>query len=270
MKNLELKQKLKEGDLVLGTLIVSTSPFWPKILKDCSLDFIFIDTEHIAISRETLSWMCRTYSAMGLPPLVRMKSPDHYIATEFLDDGAAGIISPYTETVTQVKELMGATKKRPLKGGRLNQLMAGKENLEESLDNYINKSNENNMLVLNIESKPAIENLDQILDIAGIDAVQIGPHDLTTSLGIPEEYDNPIYLNTIEMVFKKARSKSVGAGIHAWGTPEYQKRLLDLGANMLIHKADVLFFRDGLENDLNEIRILVGKTDFSRREDVNI
>ena len=77
-----LKQKLKEGDLVLGTLIVSTSPFWPKILKDCSLDFIFIDTEHIAISRETLSWMCRTYSAMGLPPLVRMKSPDQYIATE--------------------------------------------------------------------------------------------------------------------------------------------------------------------------------------------
>ena len=119
-------------------------------------------------------------------------------------------------------------------------------------------------------SKPAIENLDQILDIAGIDAVQIGPHDLTTSLGIPEEYDNPIYLNTIEMVFKKARSKSVGAGIHAWGTPEYQKRLLDLGANMLIHKADVLFFRDGLENDLNEIRSLVGKTDFSRRENVNI
>ena len=148
--------------------------------------------------------------------------------------------------------------------------MAGKENLEESLDNYINKSNENNLLVLNIESKPAIENLDQILDIAGIDAVQIGPNDLTTSLGIPEEYDNPIYLNTIEMVFKKARSKSVGAGIHAWGTPEYQKRLLDLGANMLIHKADVLFFRDGLENDLNEIRSLVGKTDFSRRENVNI
>ena len=147
MKNLELKQKLKEGDLVLGTLIVSTSPFWPKILKDCSLDFIFIDTEHIAISRETLSWMCRTYSAMGLPPLVRMKSPDKYIATEFLDDGAAGIISPYTETVTQVKELVGATKKRPLKGGRLNQLMAGNKNLEESLDDYINKFNENNLLI---------------------------------------------------------------------------------------------------------------------------
>ena len=270
MKNLELKQKLKEGDLVLGTLIVSTSPFWPKILKDCSLDFTFIDTEHIAISRETLSWMCRTYSAMGLPPLVRMKSPDKYIATEFLDDGAAGIISPYTETVTQVKELVGATKKRPLKGGRLNQLMAGKKNLKESLDDYINKFNENNLLILNIESKPAVENLDEILEIEGIDAIQIGPHDLTTSLGIPEEYDNPIYLNTIEMVFKKARSKSVGAGIHAWGTPEYQKRLLDLGANMLIHKADAFFFRDGLENDLNEIRSLIGENNVGRRENISI
>jgi 4-hydroxy-2-oxoheptanedioate aldolase len=257
MENLELKQKLKEGDLVLGTLIVSTSPFWPKILKDCSLDFIFIDTEHIAISRETLSWMCRTYSAMGLPPLVRMKSPDQYIATQFLDDGAAGIISPYTETVAQVKDLVGSTKKRPLKGNRLDHLMAGND-LEKSLNNYVNKFNDNNLLVLNIESKPAVENLDHILEIEGIDAIQIGPHDLTTSLGIPEEYDNIIYLNTVETIFKKARSKSVGAGIHAWGTPEYQKRLLDMGANMLIHKADAIFFKDGLENDLNEIRSLVG------------
>ena len=126
------------------------------------------------------------------------------------------------------------------------------------------------MLVLNIESKPAVENLDQILDIEGIDAIQIGPHDLTTSLGIPEEYDNPIYLDTIEIVFEKARSKSVGAGIHAWGAPQYQKRLLDLGANMLIHKADAIFFRDGLENDLNEIRSLFGKDNISRRENINI
>ena len=160
---------------------------------------------------------------------------------------------------------MGETKKRPLKGGRLNQLMEGKKNLEESLDDYINKFNENNLLILNIESKPAVENLDEILEIEGIDAIQIGPHDLTTSLGIPEEYDNPIYLNTIEMVFKKARSKSVEQGFMLGVLLSIKRDYWMLGANMLIHKADVLFFRDGLENDLNEIRSLVGGNNVGRR-----
>ena len=122
MNTIELKNNLKNGELVLGTLIVSPSPFWPEVLKDSSLDFVFIDTEHIALDRSQLSWMCRTYSAMGYPPLVRMKSPDQFIATQFLDDGAAGIISPYTETIEQVKSLVGASKKRPIKGLKLNQL----------------------------------------------------------------------------------------------------------------------------------------------------
>ena len=92
----------------------------------------------------------------------------------------------------------------------------------------------------------------------GIDAIQIGPHDLTSSLGIPEEYENIFYLNTVEKIFKKARSKSVGAGIHAWGEPKYQKRLIDMGANMIIHKADAIFFQQSLNKEIKEIRDLVG------------
>ena len=118
MNSIELKNNLKKGELVLGTLIVSASPFWLKILENCSLDFIFIDTEHIALNRVDLSWMCRSYSAIGYPPLVRMPSPDPYIATQYLDDGASGVIAPYVEIIEQVKELIGATKKRPIKGKR--------------------------------------------------------------------------------------------------------------------------------------------------------
>jgi len=265
MNNIELKKKLQKGELVLGTLIVSSSPFWPKILANCPLDFIFIDTEHIAINRTDLSWMCRTYSSMGYPPLVRMKSPDAYIATQFLDDGASGVISPYTETIDQVMELVGATKKRPLKGKKLNELMEGNE-IEKKLDTYLSKFNEHNLLILNIESTPAIGNLDSILEIQGIDAIQIGPHDLTSSLGIPEEYENNIYLNTIEKIFKKARSKSIGAGIHAWGDPKYQKRLIDMGANMIIHKADAIFFQEGLVKEINKIKELVGKDESIKPE----
>ena len=89
----ELKEALHNGGPVFGTLIVSPSPFWPKVLGDSGLDFVFIDTEHIALDRSQVSWMCRTYKAMGLPPLVRIVSPSPYEATMVLDDGAAGVVA---------------------------------------------------------------------------------------------------------------------------------------------------------------------------------
>ena len=65
MTPVELKEALHNGGPVFGTLIVSPSPFWPKVLGDSGLDFVFIDTEHIALDRSQVSWMCRTYKAMA-------------------------------------------------------------------------------------------------------------------------------------------------------------------------------------------------------------
>jgi len=244
----ELKIKLHDGENVFGTLITSPSPFWPKFIGSCGLDFLFIDTEHITLDRSQLSWMCRTYNAMGLPPIVRIPSPNPYDATIALDDGAAGIISPYTETVDQVKWLRGATKLRPLKGGRMEEILAGQPD-SEVMEKYLNNFNRNHLLILNIESTPAVESLDEILEVPGIDAVQIGPHDLSCSLGVPEKYEEKLYLKTIENIFQKARAKSIGAGIHAWGDYSYQKRLLSMGANMLIHKSDAMFVQQSLKTD---------------------
>ena len=133
MTSVELKKSLHNGGPLFGTLIVSPSPFWPKVLGDCGLDFVFIDTEHIALDRSQVSWMCRTYAAMGLPPLVRTISPSPYEATMVLDDGAAGVVAPYIEQAEQVQQLRGATKLRPLKGQRLNDALAGPE-LEKLLE----------------------------------------------------------------------------------------------------------------------------------------
>ena len=92
--NQQFRERLKQGSLVLGTLIVSPSPKWPEVVSQADLDFVFIDTEHIAIDRFELSWMCQTYSALGIPPLVRIPSVDPNAATMALDGGAAGIIAP--------------------------------------------------------------------------------------------------------------------------------------------------------------------------------
>ena len=119
MTRKQLRTALRSGQRVYGTLIVSDSPRWPAQVAQIGLDFVFIDTEHISIDRKALSWMCQTYSALGLPPIVRIPAPDPYAATMALDAGAAGIIAPYIETVEQVRALRGATKLRPIKGARL-------------------------------------------------------------------------------------------------------------------------------------------------------
>ena len=257
MTSVELKKSLHNGGPVFGTLIVSPSPFWPKVLGDCGLDFVFIDTEHIALDRSQVSWMCRTYAGMGLPPLVRTVSPSPYDATMLLDDGAAGVVAPYIEQADQVQQLRGATKLRPLKGQRLKNALAG-EPLPGDLANYAQGLNENNLLIVNIESVPAVENLDRILDVPGIDSVLIGPHDLSCNLGKPEQYDDPTFLKTAEIIFTKARANGIGAGIHAWGDTASQARFVNMGANLLIHKADITFFKNGIRDELAEIREKLG------------
>lgn len=257
MTAVELAQSLHTGRAMFGTLIVSPSPRWPEVVSGCGLDFVFIDTEHIALDRAELSWMCQTYAALGLPPLVRIPSPDPYAATMVLDGGAAGVIAPYVETVEQVQHLRGAVKLRPIKGQRLQQLLASAAP-EPELDEYMQAGAKNRLLIINIESVPAIEALDQILAVPGIDAVLIGPHDLSCSLGVPEQWDHPKFLAACETIFRKARAAGIGAGIHFWGEVTQQARFLSLGANMLIHSADISLFQKHLRLELDAIRIAAG------------
>jgi 4-hydroxy-2-oxoheptanedioate aldolase len=255
----ELRECLHEGRKVFGTLIVSPSPRWPEVVATCGVDFVFIDTEHIALDRAQLSWMCQTYAALGIPPLVRIPSPDPHAATMALDGGAAGIIAPYVESVQQVQEMRGAVKMRPIKGQTQQAMLAG-ESVGSELEHYIRERASKRLLIVNIESTPAMDALDEILQVPDLDGVLIGPHDLSCSLGIPEQYDHPDFLDACETIFSKARTAGVGAGIHFWGAVDQQTRLLKLGANMLIHSADVSLFQKHLQTELSAIRTAAGLT----------
>ena len=255
----ELIESLRAGRNVFGTLIVSSSPRWPEAVRGCGLDFVFIDTEHIALDRTQVSWMCQTYAALGLAPLVRIPAPDPFAATMALDGGAAGVIAPYVEHAEQVRALRGAVKLRPIKGQILQQLLEGQESGPE-LDAYLRQGAKERLLIVNIESVPAIAALDEILAVPGLDAVLIGPHDLSCSLGRPEQYDRPEFLSACETIFRKARAAGIGAGIHFWGTVEEQARFLALGANMLIHSADITLFQKHLRLELEAVKKAAGVT----------
>ena len=253
----ELSESLRAGRKVFGTLIVSPSPRWPDAVRGCGLDFVFIDTEHIALDRAQLSWMCQTYSALGLAPVVRVPAPDPFAATMALDGGAAGIIAPYVESAEQVRALRGAVKLRPIKGQMLQELLHGRESGPD-LEAYLQRGAKDRLLIVNIESLPAMAALDEILAVPGLDAVLIGPHDLSCSLGMPEQYDRPEFLSACETIFRKARAAGVGAGIHFWGAVEEQARFLALGANMLIHSADITLFQKHLRLELEAVKKAAG------------
>lgn len=269
MTGKELSQALRKGDYVYGTAILSPSSLWPKILASTDLDLVFIDTEHVPLNRETVSWMCHTYKAVNLAPIVRIPSPDPYLASMVIDGGAAGIIVPYIETVKQARQLVGAVKHKPIKGEKLQNRIKEDQGFEPALSDYINQHNEDNVLILNIESVPAIEALDEILSVEGVDAVLVGPHDLSCSLGIPEQYQSPSFKESVEIIIDKARKRNIGVGIHMWEAVGAEQEIIwaKSGANLVMHSNDLILFRNSLQKGIEGIRASLGESLGNSQED---
>lgn len=254
----KLLQKLKKGENIYGTCIVSTSPIWSKVVGSSGIDYVFLDTEHIPMDRTELTFLCQTYRAMGISPIVRIPSPDPYSAVMVKDAGAVGVIAPYVETVEQIKEMVGATKYRPLKGERLQNVLKGKEKLEPELRSYLEKFNEGSMCIVNIESIAAVKKLDELLDVPGLDAVIIGPHDLSINMGLPEQYEHPEYEKVVKEIIHKTRSKGLAAGIHFPGNPDRQVKWMKEGVNIVMHSSDMFLFSQKLEEDMRKIKEAAG------------
>lgn len=259
MNPIELGAALRSGARVYGTLVISPAPSWPTQVKRLGLDFVFLDTEHISLDRHQLSWMCQTYSALGIAPLVRIPSPDPYQATMVLDGGAAGVVAPYVETVEQVKALRGAVKLRPLRGRYLQRIVDGGEEPGVELSQYLKDYNKDHLLIINIESLPAIEALDEILAVPDLDAVLIGPHDLSCSLGIPEQYYHPRFDQAVRTIIRKTRALSVGAGMHFWaGLNQQITWAREENLNLIIHRADILAFAEYMSREISCIKEALG------------
>ncbi len=254
-----LLKKIKAGQMVYGTCIASTAPTWPAIAKRAGLDFVFLDTEHIPLERMEIARMCQTFRAMGIAPIVRIPSPDPYRACQMMDAGAEGLVSPYLENVGQIKELVGALKYRPLKGELLDQALENPERIKNSLKTYLSKWNEGNVCIANIESVPALDRLEELLSVPGLDAVFIGPHDLSISLGLAEQYDHPVFEDAVKKIIRISKEKGLAVGIHFSESPERQLRWMKEGINIIIHSSDLAMFSQRLQQDMMMIRTAAGE-----------
>jgi 4-hydroxy-2-oxoheptanedioate aldolase len=255
MTGREIREALRGGRLVFSTAAVAVCSLWPKLLQQAGLDFVFVDSEHAPLGRETLSALCLAYAGANLRTVVRIPSPDPFEAAKVLDGGASGFIAPYVETAEQVRELTAVARYRPLKGARVAMALSDPQTLEPELRSYLHDRNADTIFIVNIESVPAIENLDQILAVGSVDSVLIGPHDLSCSLGIPEQYDHPRFDQAVRQIFRVARQHQVGAGIHFWtNTRQEIEWAQSAGANLIMHASDATLFGQSLRRELNEIR----------------
>lgn len=255
-----LLEKLKEGKNVYGTCISSFAPLWGRAVRNAALDFVFLDTEHIPLERMEVAYLCQLYRADGIASIVRIPSPDPYAACQMIDAGAEGVLAPYIESAEQVKAMAGALKYRPLKGEKLESMIENPEAADSDLAEYIRNYNKGNICLINIESKPAMDRLDDLLSVPGVDAVFIGPHDLSVSLGLPEMYDHPEFEAAVRLIIRKCREHQIAVGIHFSESPDRQIKWVAEGANIIIHSSDIAIFSQQLQKDINQIRRESGDT----------
>lgn len=263
-----IKEKLYAGDRVYGTHIASLmNPLAAAIATQLELDFAFICTEHMPVDRTEVGMMCQFYKAHGISPIVRVPDPNPTVISMALDGGAEGIVVPYVETLEEVRRIVAAVKLRPVKGQLRDDIIAGKAAYPEKLRTFLARFNQNNYVIIGVESVAAINNLESLITDTGVDGVFLGPHDITTSMGIPEEYDNPAFLDTIEDVVTRCRARNVGVGLHFQLLKlgeERLTRLLDAGMNWILNGADVTIMRDAMNAQLGQIRHLAGDPAFEK------
>jgi 4-hydroxy-2-oxoheptanedioate aldolase len=258
MDGQSFREALRAGRHLYGTAITGATALYTATMRGLGLDWVFIDCEHSPIGRESMSWLCHAYRAAGIVPIVRIPTAEAWLATVAMDAGALGIIAPYMEDPSLVRELVGAVKLRPLKGRRLQELLDGGPGLEARTPPYLRERNKHASLIINVESVPALEQLDELCGVEGLDAVLIGPHDLSVSLDIPEQYDDPRYKDAVLRIIHTARAHGIGAGVHHWLDLEQEIFYIKEGANLVAHSYDLAFAMRLLRDELARVRAEVG------------
>jgi 4-hydroxy-2-oxoheptanedioate aldolase len=269
----DFRNALRSGQTVYGTLITSTAPKMFDVTIGLGLDYIFICNEHVLYNQEAMGWMCRAYKAAGINPVVRILEPDPYLATQALDAGAGAILVPYVENIDDVYQLVGAVKYRPLKGKKLKKILYGEEKPSEELATYLKKQNNNNTLLINIESPTGVDHMEQFFDIQsvdgpGVDGIVIGPHDLSVACEMPEKYRSQQFIELSCGIIDKARKCGVAAGGHTGsrGNLDLQMAWAKAGATIILHSSDVFLFADKLQEEMNLLREAKGEKTTIKQE----
>ena len=259
MQGEQIRERLHSGEPVYGTHVtLMSNSVAASMLAGGPLDFVFLCGEHMPLDRTEAAALCCLYANRGVSPIVRIPHPCPVEAAKALDAGAQGIVAPYVETVEQVRDLVGAVHYRPLKGEFLRAFLSGQRKPDTKTTEYLSRFNRHSYAIVGVESIPAYENLDALIEVDGVDGVFIGPHDLSVSMEAAEEWDNPEFHRIVEDIVARCRAAGVGVGAHLNPTvfpADRVRRLIGLGMNWILDAADVVWAVHALRQRRQEIGI---------------
>jgi 2-dehydro-3-deoxyglucarate aldolase/4-hydroxy-2-oxoheptanedioate aldolase len=248
MQRNHIKHTLKDGGWVLGTCLTDyLGTEAVTVLKAAGLDHFFVDAEHSRASFTDIQNLVRAAKGANLTPLVRIADIEYSLVARMLDCGAFGIIAPRIERPEQVENLVRIMKFPP-RGHRGYGLRNIINDFEfTGAQSEMDSSDEETMVIPQVETKAAVECIDEIAAIPGVDATMVGPFDLSVSLGIPGQFDSAIFWDAFDRMVEGCNKYGVAPGVHA-GNPEMLQKCKEHGARLQFCATDVSVMLKGMKS----------------------
>ena len=234
------KNRLDAGELALGIgLRQARTVDIGKIMKTCGYDWLFIDMEHNSMSIDTAAQISVAAQDAGIAPIVRVPGFQHFHASRALDGGAQGVVVPHVDTAEVAAEMVSNCKYPPVGHrsvtGRLPQV-----NFEAHPQDEVTRSvNNATLVVVMVETPTAVENVEAIAAVPGVDSVLVGTNDLCTEMGIPGAVGDPRIQEIMERVVAACRAHGKHPGLGGVYEPPLMERYVRMGMRLILCGSDL-------------------------------
>jgi 2-keto-3-deoxy-L-rhamnonate aldolase RhmA len=256
LKGSELKKKIARNEKVFGTFLGITDPTVTRLFAQLGFDFLIIDMEHIALNPETVQQMLLMFEGTNTCPIVRVPWHEPTWTKWVLDFGAEGIMYPNVSSGDTARQVVSNSKYPPQGARGFFPRIAS--NFLMDLPEYLDGINERIIVWAQIEHKDGVENIDEILKVPGIDAVYIGPADLSFSMNIFSQYENPVFWDSVERISTAARNAGVPLAYHLSDLSEAEVEKVNSYAQIFSFGMDWFFAKDGAESRLEMVKNITG------------
>lgn len=255
MSSVALKQRLRENRVSIGSWVTLGHPSVAEIMAAAGFDWLVIDLEHSVITLDVAQQLIQSVELRSVTPLVRIPENDATIIKRVMDAGAAGVIVPMVNSPDEVARAVRATRYPPRGSRGLG--IARAQGYGVSIMEYVQRIEEAAVVIVQIEDVRAVEQIDLIFQVSGVDGYLIGPFDLSASVGRPGQLEHPEVTAAVERVFRSAQQHGICAGFHVIRPVASEVgRRFDQGYRFLAYSLDVLFLGEACRGDLERLRVI--------------
>ncbi len=203
----KLKRLLQSGGTAIETMVCDTrTPAIAQALAVAGFDYFILDTEHGSYSLETISDMMVMASLVGITPIVRVPEDSYPFIARTMDAGALGVMVPRIKTSAQVEQVVRSVKYLPVGERGMNNARTNTDYRTIGMQEYLERANAETMVIVQVETREAAEDIDAILAIPGVDGALMGPADLSAWLGVMDS-GHPMVIDYIQRVVDAAKRR---------------------------------------------------------------